>query len=124
MISHYFLGLLFVASLLVAWFDSDLPVYLFKLLHWLGWNSKRGSFWPDSQTIDTWLRHEWSAWKDLNLPEAVSHAMECRICMSFHVSFWVSLFFCLSGFWGWIDILPIAFSWPVILHYIFRALEK
>lgn len=124
MISHYFLGLLFTSSLLVAWFDSDLPVYLFKLLRRLGWNQQTAGFWPDDQTMKTWLYHEWSDWKDLSLPDFVAHIMGCRVCMSFHMAFWVSVFFCLCGFWGWIEILPIAFSWPVIIYHFFEKLNK
>jgi hypothetical protein len=121
---HYCLGLLFTSSLLVAWFDSDFPVYLFKLLQWLGWNRSRPNFWPDNQTMKVWQYQEWSDWEDLNLPDPVSHIMGCPVCMSFHLSFWVSVFFCCSGFWGWIDILPVAFSWPVIIHYCSEKLNK
>lgn len=127
---------LIVASLLIAWFSSTLPVHVFALLHRLGFGRSNTEAWDqfdEFTMVDwmSWLVWHWSAtWKQ----KFVGTLITCPICLSFHLSFWTSVGVSLVLYYGWISapvvflLIPICtFGCPIVsvtLYTIFNKLEK
>ena len=77
----------------------------------LAWLQQGGLFEELLLKIDAWGSyipadtvngvHRWAPW----IKHKIAYGLQCRICLSFHVSFWLALFFLVPSFWctgGWI----------------------
>lgn len=109
------LGACAVAYLLTAWFATDLPVHFFHLLRRLGWRSSDSAFW-DSVPEDTTSRQEFFDAVVVHgvLPPLLADLLMCRVCLSFHIAFWMAVAVWLA------DAAPLrfmagcAFAWPFV----------
>ena len=111
----YILGLLSAASLVMAWFDSGLPIHIFEFLDKI-------ELLP-AMNEDSWTEMlSWQDWADranINLPAFLGELLTCRVCFSFHMSFWVgvaSLF--LPGAQSLPLLYPVitALTWPILIN--------
>lgn len=121
----YILGLLAVSSLLMAWFFTELPVLVFHLLRWLGVLTINDAFW---NAIPLWYstRDDWSTaisthWSNF----FAASLLDCRFCLSFHLSFWISaacfaVARCYNLEFPAIMIVACTLSWPVLSNSIIK----
>lgn len=80
------------SSIHMWWFNTDLPVYVFKLLRTLGLRRHASDFWPDDDDYKFWYRTRWTAWLSAtDLPLFVRNGLICPGCFSLHTSFWASV---------------------------------
>lgn len=119
MFYEYIIGLFAISSLLLAWFNTDLPVHVFHVLRRLGWRDEPG-FWdtiPEFETSRTGLFDYFAI--DGRLP-LLMDLLQCSVCFSFHISFIVSavmfLFFDISMQQAVGQIL----SYPILSNFILK----
>ena len=116
----YAVGLLAVSSLLMAWFGSGLPLHVADLLRLV---------FPESELLkevtqdfvasgkEDWVvavetRSMAYAWWVQLLVELLF----CRICLSFHASFWCSLILTLVTPATWVLIPVAVLTWPYLVN--------
>lgn len=96
---------LIVAYLLSAHFLSSITIHILHLLHRLGWYSKSKEDWweefPEFESMSITTKDgklhtiEWQDWfimafNDTWWQRMLADLLTCPICISFHLSFWVS----------------------------------
>lgn len=114
----YILGFLASASLAMAWFYSALPIHLTNILRWFGWHADDDEFWAQMWT--------WQQWADtINIwhPNLLSELLTCRICLSFHISFWVGLSSLLFVDASFYYPLLTAATWPILINLALTKLN-
>lgn len=121
--THHIIIVLSMASALMLWFRSDMPVTATKVLRWLGWKKNALAFWPeDPIDYDFWIRDKWSHWAALRSSgykpaRLFVHLINCPYCCAFHMS-WIlglSLGLCVS----WTDALW-ALTYPFLSIFLYR----
>lgn len=114
----YTLGFLATASLAMAWFYSALPIHLTNVLRWFGWHADDDEFWAQMWT--------WQQWADtINIwhPNLLSELLTCRICLSFHISFWVGLSSFIFVSAPFYYPLLTAVTWPILVNLALTKLN-
>jgi hypothetical protein len=114
----YILGFLATASLAMAWFYSALPIHLTNILRWFGWHADDDEFWAQMWT--------WQQWADtINIwhPNLLSELLTCRICLSFHISFWVGLSSFIFVSAPFYYPLLTAVTWPILVNLALTKLN-
>lgn len=114
----YILGFLATASLAMAWFYSALPIHLTNVLRWFGWHADDDEFWAQMWT--------WQQWADtINIwhPNLLSELLTCRICLSFHISFWIGLSSLLFVDAPLYYPLLTAATWPILVNLALTKLN-
>lgn len=91
LIELFIFGVLTAASIHMTWFHSSLPIHLCKILRAIGWHKHDEMFWPTGVDYQTWMRHEWDIWANAHLPLLLAELLTCPVCLSWHISFWVSV---------------------------------
>lgn len=121
----YLIGLAAVSGLLVAWFSTGLPLHAFHMLRRLGW--LRGNpFWdmiPEYKSGMDDLVVAMAAHQEAVHP-LVADLLTCRVCFSYHLSFWVSLAFSLVLGWDVCCFFGALLSWPVLSNLAAATLNK
>lgn len=107
-------GALIAAGLHRSWFNTQLPVHVFKGLRYFGWGAHKD--WPNPIDLRHWLRHECETWFILNTPHLVGELLTCPVCFSYHLSFWVALAMFTVGCPPWIMFVWPA--WPEIINLL------
>lgn len=126
-LTEYIIGLQIVTSLLMAWFMSGLPTHVL---------SAAGRLLPAVE------RHYLTALRlsdpNLSVLEAMNivvadsssvvrllvELLSCRICLSFHVSFWVSLAMWLCNDLPILFIPAATLSWPYLANLLLTKLTN
>lgn len=114
----YILGFLATASLAMAWFYSALPIHLTNVLRWFGWHADDDEFWAQMWT--------WQQWADtINIwhPNLLSELLTCRICLSFHISFWIGLSSFIFVSAPFYYPLLTAVTWPILVNLALTKLN-
>lgn len=114
----YILGFLATASLAMAWFYSALPIHLTNILRWFGWHADDDEFWAQMWT--------WQQWADtINIwhPNLLSELLTCRICLSFHISFWIGLSSFIFVSAPFYYPLLTAVTWPILVNLALTKLN-
>lgn len=107
------LGSCAVAYLLTAWFATELPVHFFHLLRRLGWRSGSSGFWSDVPEEVTSRQEFFDAAIVHNiLPQLLLDLLMCRICLSFHIAFWMAVAVWLAGAAPLWFAVGCALAWP------------
>lgn len=107
----YFLGCLAAMSLAMAWFCSALPIHLTEILKKFGWHADDEDFWNYMLT--------WQQWADtINIwhPNLLTELLTCRVCLSFHISFWIGLFSLIFITAPWYYPAITAVTWPILIN--------
>lgn len=114
----YCLGCLAAMSLAMAWFCSALPIHLTEILKKLGWHSDDPEFWENMFT--------WQQWADtINIwhPNLLTELITCRVCLSFHISFWIgAIIYCLCPV-AWYFPGITAVTWPILINISLNILH-
>lgn len=119
------LGSCAVAYLLTAWFSTDLPVHFFHLLRRLGWRRDSQWFW-DAVPEDTTSRQEFFDAVIVHeaLPAVLSDLLMCRVCLSFHIAFWLAAASWLAGAAPAWFAAGCALAWPFVGNVLAAWLGK
>ena len=109
----YLLGLFAASSLIMAWFNSGLPLHVFEILDKL-------QVLPIEEE-DCWEELvSWNDWADkvsVCFPGLLSELLTCKVCLSFHVSFWIGIFLAvILQDIHWYHAFVSAFTWPVLIN--------
>lgn len=121
---QYLVVLFGVTSLLVAWFKTELPVMVYNILKIFGYKKHCTGFWELIPPFETTLE----VWQDVvSVYEKpfIASLLTCRYCLSFHLSFWVSLSVFLFCFLASIPtsciIIPVAvMTCPFLSNSLFK----
>lgn len=123
----YTLGCLAGASLIMAWFKTELPMHFFHVLGFFGWQKENETFWqilegecPEGMedTGYTFLEDLSIALHSGVMPKLLADLLTCRYCISFHVSFWISLILFLLFPVSWLLIPAATLSWPILINIL------
>ena len=117
----YFICVLFVASMKLAWFDTLLPVHVYHILHKFGFNLgiKNWDEFPHHEST----REDWEIQITQGKYPILADLLMCPICLSFHLSFWCSLIVFSIGYFIGISIFIIpatVFTAPYIVNKILK----
>lgn len=111
----YILGLFGTASLIMAWFNSGLPLHVFAILnrlYILPVESEEDDVWD---TLVSW--DDWADKVNIYLPALLAELITCKVCLSFHVSMWVGLLIAaLSPDIDWYHAFIAMFTWPILVN--------
>lgn len=120
---QYIIGVLAVASLLMAWFHTELMVHLIHILRRLGWR-KNTDFWdqiPEFETTKEDLDNYLAIFGKYPL---INDLFSCPICLSFHISLWTAVamyFLCDTSI---AFAIGQVMSYPIIANIILKIKEK
>lgn len=114
----YILGFLAATSLTMAWFYSALPIHLTECLRFFGWHKNDPEFW---NSIVTW--QQWADAINIWHPNLLSELLTCRVCLSFHISFWIGLASMLFGATPWYYAGVTALTWPILINFTLTKLN-
>lgn len=123
-LAAYIIGVLIVASLLMAWFYTSAPCHVLHLFRRLGWKKQFPEFWEllgDEWTMTT-ADFEWAMAQPC-VPAFISTLVQCKYCFSFHVSFWTSAVFYILSDVPLLFIPAATFSWPVLAIYLMNKVK-
>lgn len=120
----YLTGLTATASLLMAWFNSTLPVHVFHILRRVGYKAGDNAFWkaiPEWES--TW--EDWAVAVAAGINPFASELLTCPVCLSFHLSFWVAAveWLLVPGASGWL-VPAAAATWPVLANILMGLSSK
>lgn len=111
----YILGLFAAASVTMAWFNSGLPLHVFHILnelYILPVESEEDDVWD---TIVSW--EDWADKVNIYLPSLLAELITCKVCLSFHISFWVGLLAAaLFPEIVWYHAFITMFTWPILIN--------
>lgn len=88
----YIGGALTVSSMLMCWFNTNLPIHIVHVLKILGWRKHDTKIWESDTPIEFWTKVDLTSWKQRVLPAWLDELTECPGCLSVHFSFWFALF--------------------------------
>lgn len=77
------------ASLKLSWFNTLLPIHVYHILHKLGFNLGI-SDWDDFNEHES-TYEDWEFKVTTSKYPLLANLLTCPICLSFHISFWLSL---------------------------------
>ena len=107
----YITGSLIVSSIMMWWFNTNLPIHVVQLLHMLGYKKDDESFWYSETPIEFWTKTDLDAWKIRVLPAWLDELSACPGCLSMHISFWVSIFITLITWQGYTSVVFFFTAW-------------
>lgn len=99
----------FLATLLIYWFHSSLPVSATKIVRWLGFRKHDAAFWPDPTVYEFWVRPQWATWLGAKMATAGRLAgwgiyiAGCHFCATAHLTWITGLV--VWGLAGWSQAL-------------------
>lgn len=114
---------LVVASLKMAWFNTLLPVHVYHFLHKLGFNLGIDN-WDNFPEYESTFE-DWEFKVTTSRYPLLANLLTCPICLSFHISLWVSTLTYLVSLIvtkevTWL-IIPIStFTVPYIVNKILK----
>ncbi|MEG1884734.1 MAG: hypothetical protein RR182_00495 [Alistipes sp.] len=116
-------GSLMVASLLMAWFNSTLSAHVVHLLVYLHVLKGPDDYIESAMQVDDY--DSFATWIIVTTKgNLLSTLLTCSVCLSFHLAFWVSLFFVL--FVGapvtWLVVGTL--SMPIVANIGLNILKK
>lgn len=86
-----------IASILMLWMRSDLPVSITKILRLCGWKKHDAAFWPEKTEYMFWIRTQWAKWVALRSGTSgtavrlFAHLITCPFCICAHLSWMAGL---------------------------------
>lgn len=127
LLTHYVVGVLATTSLMMAWFESGLPYHVFDLLGYVfPWF--KDNFRDTAGTVVT-TRKDWDALVTASgmftspVAALFCELVSCRVCLSFHASFWVSVVMYATLDTPVLFIAAAALTWPYIINFLLTKLH-
>lgn len=114
---------LFLATLVIYWFHSSLPVSLTKILRVAGWHKHNDAFWPPATEYTSWIRSQWAIWYNVQRARTkgwrfyLLYIPQCPYCLAFHLSWFTGLL--IWGVAGWAQALWVV-CYPCIILILKR----
>lgn len=126
-IEIYVLGALCVSSMMMWWFNTNLPIHVVQILYHLGYRKNDKEFWESDTPIAFWTKLDLDSWKMRNIPAWLDELTSCPGCLSMHLSFWFALFItCLTwhGYESFVVFILAWLGWPYIANTALAFLKK
>jgi len=126
-IEIYILGSICVSSMMMWWFNTNLPIHIVQVLKKLGFRKSDKEFWASDTPIHLWTQMDFSHWKMRSIPAWLDELTSCPGCLSMHLSFWTaSLFTALTwkGYDSFVLFLLAWLGWPYITNVALAFLKK
>lgn len=123
----YVMGALCVSSMMMWWFNTNLPIHIAQIIKWLGYKNTDKTFWYSDTPIHLWTESDFNDWKMRSLPAWLDELTSCPGCMSMHLSFWTSLFLntiTWNGYESFVLFLLAWLGWPYIANLALALLKK
>lgn len=126
-IELYIMGALCVSSMMMWWFNTNLPIHVVQILKWIGFKKNDKEFWESDTPINLWTQLDYNNWKMRVLPGWLDELSSCPGCLSMHLSFWTALSMTAltwQGYQSFILFLLAWFGWPYISNVALAVLKK
>lgn len=126
-IQTYLLGALCVSSVMMWWFNTNLPIHIVQILNKLGLKKNNKTFWYSETPIELWTQHDYVNWKMRSLPAWLDELTACTGCFSMHVSFWFALLLVSFNIYNCASFsffLLAWLGWPYISNVTLALLKK
>lgn len=123
---NWLIGSFIVASWLMFWFRTDLPIYFFTIFRWVGFKKNDPYFWKyyneDTLKIDfsDLNRDELKYWMLQRLYPFFGKLFSCPWCFSFHISLYVAFSFLFLANIDAKTLILYWTSWPAAAIVIFN----
>ena len=126
-IEIYILGSICVNSMMMWWFNTNLPIHIVQVLKKLGLKKDDKEFWESDTPIHLWTQMDFSQWKMRSIPAWLDELTSCPGCFSMHLSFWTAAFFTVltwKGYDSFVLFLLAWLGWPYITNVALAFLKK
>jgi hypothetical protein len=123
----YIMGALCVSSMMMWWFNTNLPIHIVQILKLCGFKKKDTAFWYSETPIELWTALDFNNWKMKNIPGWLDELTSCPGCLSMHLSFWTALFFTTltwNGYESFLFFLLAWLGWPYISNLALAILKN
>lgn len=137
----FYIATLFASvSLLITYFNSQMPCLILWILKCLGFKSKDKNYFHLSNYITEldgnysgdymkisdnpldWTVEDWEQFANERLPKFFSHLLTCRFCLCYHIVFWFNILFFIPAYFLYnisFSIVFIAwFTQPALVHWL------
>jgi hypothetical protein len=120
----YLQGAMIVSSLMMWWFNTNLPIHVVQLLKYFGYKRNNEAFWASSTPIELWTNLDLADWKQRHIPAWLDELTECPGCLSNYISFVTAIgVSCLCSQSPAFFILAWL-GWPYISNVALAVLKK
>lgn len=123
-IETYVFGSLVVSSIMMWWFNTNLPIHIVHILHSLGFKKNDKAFWKSETPLALWTKVDYDQWKQQSLPAWLDELTACPGCLSMHISFWTALFITLLSSNSILFFVLAWGGWPYIGNINLAVLKK
>lgn len=126
-ITNYIMGSFVVSSIMMWWFNTNLPIHVVQIAKKLGYRKKDSQFWYSDTPLELWTKVDLDTWKMRVLPPWLDELSSCPGCLSMHISFWVSAFTTLITWHGPSSLVFFFFAWggwPYLSNLFLSILKK
>ena len=123
-IQTYICGSLVVGSIMMWWFNTNLPIHVVQILKLVGFNKNKPEFYQSETPIEYWTKVDFDNWKQVNIPAWLDELTACPGCLSMHISFWTALFFTLLAKENILFFFLAWGGWPYIGNYLLAKLKS
>jgi hypothetical protein len=126
-IEIYILGSFCVSSMMMWWFNTNLPIHIVQILKKAGLKKNDKEFWEADTPIHLWTQMDFTHWKMRSLPAWLDELTSCPGCLSMHLSFWTSLLITSLTYHGYesLTLFLLAWlGWPYISNVALAFLKK
>jgi hypothetical protein len=120
----YLAGSFIVGSIMMWWFNTNLPIHVVQILKLAGFNKSKPEFYSSDTPIEFWTKVDFDEWKMKQLPVWLDELLACPGCLSMHISFWVALFITLLAKHDALFFFLAWGGWPYISNYYLVKLQK
>lgn len=109
---------------------TDLPVHVIHVFRRLGWKRYRQDLWRQIREDDTSRQELFDTLAIVPnppVPYLLLDLLSCRICLSFHIAFWVAMFVYLFTDTDLTHAGLFLLSWPLmanVLMSVFRIMLR
>lgn len=121
---EYLAGSLMVSSIMMWWFNTNLPIHVIQILKLIGFNKNKPEFYQSETPVEFWTKVDLDEWKMKHMPPWLDELLSCPGCLSMHISFWTSVFVTVLSKNNALFFFLAWGGWPYISNYLLAKLQK
>jgi hypothetical protein len=121
---YYVLGALITSSLIVTWFNTNLPLHVWSLLGLM--QDMEDDLDIAGYPVDAGPPETWEDWETLTFTQNkfFSELLTCPLCLGTWVSTIVAISLIVINELTWWFLPATMFSWPLLAFLLYKASQK